>query len=483
MRALVYDALVAFLRLVVKVFFRTIEVVGTEHVPREGPVVFVGNHPNSLIDPVLVVTQCGRRVRFAAKDTLFASAPLKPILWALGAVPIKRRQDHDGSDPKVEEKEAAAGTTVDNTAAFDALLDVLQDGGAFGIFPEGISHTRSELAPLKTGAARIALGASSKGIPVRIVPCGLTYHQRQRLRSRVLVQFGAPIVVDEERTAALRADPRAAAKELTADIETALRALTINVPDWDTLRVLDGVRRLYEPDGARLSLAERAEIMRRFVAHWEKLKSVPEVAAFYKDVGTYLDALDALALRDRDLRGGLSLLARTLRLVRHVLFFAVLVPLAVPGLLLHLPVLLVAVVAGEALTERGDVKATIKMIATTTLVLLTYAAASASVLIAVPPPAGLLVAGAVLAALLLSGWATIKVLERQAVLRRGFGLFLTLLHLEDELERLAVVRDGLRARLLALVDAYAPPDMERIIDKAAQGRTEWLDDEDRDVVV
>jgi glycerol-3-phosphate O-acyltransferase / dihydroxyacetone phosphate acyltransferase len=317
---------------------------------------------------------------------------------------------------------------------------------------------------------------------VRIVPCGLTYHRRDRLRSRVLVQFGAPIVVDAARAAALQADPKGAAKALTADIEAAMRALTINVPDWDTLRVLDGVRRLYEPDDVKLTLADRAEIMRRFVSHWEKLKDVPEVAAFYRDTASYLDALDALALRDRDLRGGLSLLARTMRLVRHVLFFAILVPFAVPGLVLHLPVLLVAVVAGEALTERGDVKATIKMIATTTLVLLTYAAASAFVLLAIPPPAGLVAATVVLGALLLSGWATIKVLERQAILRRGFGLFLTLLQLEAELERLAAIRDGLRARVLGLVDAYADPAMERIVDKAAQHPAHWLDDDDRDAV-
>ncbi len=478
MRALVYTALVAFLRLVTRVFFRTIEVVGREHVPLDGPVVFVGNHPNSLIDPVLVVTTCGRTVRFAAKDTLFASPPLRPILWALGAVPIKRRQDHDGSDPKQEEKQAKAGSSVDNNDAFDALLAVLKLGGSFGIFPEGISHTRSELAPLKTGAARIALSASELGIPVRIVPCGLTYVQRQKLRSRVLVQFGAPLVVDEERLRALQADPKQAAKVLTADIEAAMRGLTINVPDYDTLRVLDGVRRLYEPTGMKLTLAERAEIMRRLVAHWEKLKELPDVAAFYRDASAYLDQLDALALHDRDLRGPISALARIARLVRHVLFFAVLVPFALPGLVLHLPVLGAAVVAGETLTQRGDVKATIKMIAATLLVLATYVVVTALVLVTVAPPQGLVAATIVLGGLLLSGWATIKVLERQATLRRGFSLFFTLLHLEDELLRLAVVRDGLRARLLAFVDQHLDPGTARVVDKGAQDDTAWLDDED-----
>ena len=146
---LAYRLLVSFLRLVTQVFFRTIEVVGTEHIPEEGPVIFTGNHPNSLIDPVLITTTCGRNVRFAAKDVLFQSRGLRFFLHTLGAVPIRRRMDHQGQ------------ASLDNTAAFDALFAVLKVGGAFGIFPEGISHARSELAPLKTGAARIALGASS----------------------------------------------------------------------------------------------------------------------------------------------------------------------------------------------------------------------------------------------------------------------------------------------------------------------------------
>ena len=185
MQVVVYRALVAFLRLVTRVFFRTVEVVGRDHVPRVGPVIFVGNHPNSLVDPVVISTTCRRRVRFAARDGLFSSPLLRPILWALGSVPIKRRQDH------------AEGTSaIDNESAFRALHEVLDAGGAFGIFPEGVSYTESELQPLKTGAARIALSAAARGIPVTIVPVGLSYRRKQRFRGRVLVQYGRPIVLD-----------------------------------------------------------------------------------------------------------------------------------------------------------------------------------------------------------------------------------------------------------------------------------------------
>ena len=252
MQRVVYSVIVAFLRLVTRVFFRTVEVVGRDHVPREGAVVFVGNHPNSLVDPIVITTTCGRRVRFAARDGLF-STPIRPILWALGSVPIRRKQDQASADAK-----------LDNSEAFDALHAVLSAGDAFGIFPEGVSYTEPELQPLKTGAARIALSAVERGIAVTIVPVGLHYRRKQHFRGRVLVQFGRPIQLRPAASAA-EGTSREAARALTEDIELALRALTLNAKDFDTLRVLDGVRRLYVPEERELSLAEEAEVTRRLV--------------------------------------------------------------------------------------------------------------------------------------------------------------------------------------------------------------------------
>jgi 1-acyl-sn-glycerol-3-phosphate acyltransferase len=86
-----YRILSWFLRVVTRVFFRQIEIAGLEHVPTDGPVLFAGNHPNSLIDPILIITTCGRKVHFAAKDALFKGRIMRAVLRGLGAVPIKRR--------------------------------------------------------------------------------------------------------------------------------------------------------------------------------------------------------------------------------------------------------------------------------------------------------------------------------------------------------------------------------------------------------
>ncbi|HEY5924000.1 MAG TPA: lysophospholipid acyltransferase family protein, partial [Kofleriaceae bacterium] len=284
-----YRILAWFLRVVTRVFFRQIEVVGLEHVPRTGPVLFAGNHPNSLIDPVLIITNCGRKVHFAAKDTLFKGRLMRALLRGLGAVPIKRRDDVDGKPRDPQPKEPGAAP-VDNDAAFDAMFAVLGDGGAIGIFPEGLSHDESQLARLKTGAARLALGAAQRtSQPIQIVPCGLTFIHPKRFRSRVLVQFGPPLDV-----AKARPNTPDQVKLLTVELEEALRRLTINAPDWDTVRALDVVRRLYQPQ--EISIEDRVELSRRFNAYYGAVAADQRVVALMSRVRAYQQKLDELGI-------------------------------------------------------------------------------------------------------------------------------------------------------------------------------------------
>ena len=452
---MIYNALVRFLTLLVHTFFRTVEVVGRENYPKEGPVVFCGNHPNSLIDPLLIITTAGRKVCFAAKDTLFADWKWAALFRALGAVPIKRRQDHGAE---------GEGSKIDNSEAFAALHQILAEGGAFGIFPEGISHFLSELQPLKTGAARIALSAKAEGIDVKLIPSGLSYRRRTRLRSRVLVQYGQPIALDDALMALYARDERAAARALTERIEEGLRALTINATDFDQLRVLDAVRRLYQPPDQRLSLAERAEISRRFLNHYERVKELPEVIEAYRDVETYQFKLHALGLTDADLAKPPSRLAQLMRVLRHLGLMLIYAPLALPGLILHAPILITAIIVGETITNRKDVVATAKLAVATLCTLAAYAGVIALFLWLTPWPTGLYWAPLVLVALMLSGLATIRVLERQSVLRRGLSVLLLLLNLKREVLALRETREELRARINTLVDRFIDADIDRIIE-------------------
>ena len=456
---MIYWMLIAVLWVVTRVYFRQIEVVGIEHIPKDGPVIFIGNHPNSLVDPVMILTNCHRKVSFAAKDVLFRNPIVGIIFRLIGAVPIKRRQDHKDK-----------GDNVDNSGAFEKLFDVLRQGGAFGIFPEGISHTLPEIAPLKTGAARIALGAMAEGITLHVVPCGLCYRRRERLRSRVLIQFGEPLVVDGRRMDNHMVDEREAARELTRELDVVLRGLTINASDFETLRVLDGVQRLYRPQEKSLSLAETAELTRRFVAHYDRLKGEPDVQALWTEVSLYLYKLDALGLTDHDLMRPLTRRSWIWRIVRHALFLVLAIPLALPGAIVHAPVLVLAIVAGAsgvAITRRKDIASATKMASATLMVLATYAAIVGLIFWFVSFPMSVWVASLTLVGLLASGWALIKVLERQSIVRKSLSVFSALLHLREEIVAMRQMRDRLRAHLLELVDKHYDDD-ERIIDRDEQ---------------
>ena len=245
--------------------------------------------------------------------------------------------------------------------------------------------------------------------------------------------------------------------------------------------MLEAVRKLYRPENVTLSLAEQAELMRRFIEHWERLKDLPELQELYRDISGYLDEIKALGISDSELRGALSWWEKALRLAQHAFFLVVMVPLAVPGFFIHLPVLIAAIATARTLTSRGDVRATIQMCVVTALTFVAYAgAAYAAYRGADSASAGLAAAASTLGLLILSGAATLRVLDGQGELRRGVWTFLTLLHLDRELLQMRTRRDALRARLLHIVDKYADKDLERIVPREVHGDAPeaWLDDEE-----
>lgn len=452
-----YRAMRAFLRLCARVFFRQVEVVGVEHVPGagEGPVIFAGNHPNSLLDPLLIVACTDRIVHFAAKDALFKSALLRIFLGSLGAVPIRRRVDQDGATGPAND----APARVDNSVAFDALFDVLASGRCVGIFPEGLSHHESQLARLRTGAARIALGVRGRHprVPLRIVPCGLTYVHRKRFRSRVLVQFGPPIDVEGSTQAS---PDRAAVQALTAEIDAGIRALTVNAPDWDTVRVIDAVRRLYQPP--RITLEQRAELQRRFLSGYLELREHPAIAALTARVRRYLEALEDYELRDRDLARPLTGRQVAARVLSDAMLLFVWLPLAVPGLLLHAPLGLLVRTAAAALTPRKDVVATTKLLAGLIAVLGAWAALAWLAF----GLGGWPWAAAVAALLPLSALATLRVIDRVASLRRLLTRRFRPLRMRAELAALREERDDLEQEVLRAVQRFIPPDLEPLFPRA-----------------
>ena len=442
--------ILALVGLITNTFFRRIDVIGAEHIPASGPVIFAGNHPNALMDGWLLTAKCGRRpLHFLANAKLWNYRLLGSMLDATGAVPVFRREEHDG--------------VIDNQAAFDRLFEVIESGHCVGIFPEGISHAESQLVKLKTGTARIALAAAARGnVDVCIIPCGLNYIHRHRFRSQVLIEFGKPIPVDQAWLERLRENEQDAVRDLTGSLALALQAVTLNAPDWTTLRFIQTARRLYKPDAVQLSPGDYVELSRRFVDSYMRASDDAEMQRCRRDVEDYQARLDMLGIKDHQLRQALTPDQALRKLLLRLVTMLVFLPLAIPGALLHLPVGWVAAVIGERFSYETDDVATLKVLSTMLLLPVIYAAIGTFVAFKF----GWLWALLAIAALSLSFFVSVRLIETEVGLVNSMAAIVRLLRLGTEIEEIRATRSELVDRIRRLAERLADPATERMFKPA-----------------
>ena len=172
----------------IQLFYPQIEARGEEHLP-DRPTLFVLNHPNGLLDPLVLMQALGRHVSFLAKSTFFVNPIGRVLMQAFGALPVYRQRDvgKPGGPP--------GGATDANEATFAGCRALLRTGRPIALFPEGTTHSNTMMLPLRTGAARIALSAEAEAswqLNLQIVPVGLWYQKKSQFRSAALVVFGQP---------------------------------------------------------------------------------------------------------------------------------------------------------------------------------------------------------------------------------------------------------------------------------------------------
>jgi 1-acyl-sn-glycerol-3-phosphate acyltransferase len=397
-------------RVLVRTFFRRVEVEHAERLDTGRPTVLVADHRNGLVDGLLLMATLGRYPRFLGKSTLFHNPLLWPFLHLAGVVPVHRAQDGGSSDG--------------NAAAFAESSAVLVDRGLLAVFPEGISHDHTEVQPLRTGAARIALAAADLGVrDVDTVAVALVYDDKQRFRSRALVRVGVPQPVD--RWSALsRSDPHAAVRALTTDLATRLSGAGPSFPSWMDADELAAIADLAARPASDLpvdaALGDRQLILDRLAAieaSGERVATMDSLRSAYRE---YRRDLDLCGLSDAQVAAGYrsgSLRRQFLVAMGKV---ALVAPLAAVGALIHVvPYQLVKVAAG--MQTNVSVRSTVKLIGSFFLYLATYVTLGVVVGRAAGALAGLLAAVAAPTC----GYLTLRMTERLRRMggaRRGFRL-------------------------------------------------------------
>lgn len=192
---------------------------------------------------------------------------------------------------------------VEQDAVYERVYDELNNGRCITIFPEGGSHDRAEMLPFKAGVTIMALGAMAKypGLDVKIVPCGLNYFHAHRFRSRAVIEFGNPITVSPDLVEKFKQggqQKREACSSLLDTIFYALKAVTVNVPNDQTLMAIQAARRLYKPANRRLHIAQVVDLNRRFVIGYNLYKDDPRVIDLQHKVLAYNQLLNYHGLRD-----------------------------------------------------------------------------------------------------------------------------------------------------------------------------------------
>jgi len=283
------------------------------------------------------------------------------VNW-VGAIPVHKPED-------------GAGST--NDQMFSSTYEALREGDLVTIFPEGITVDDPSIAGIKTGSARIALGARANGVDhLTIVSSGIHYSNKAALRSDVFIDIGWEIDLDDSidsyvaRGESADADNRDAVHRLTTDMERRLRLAAPDFENWSTARALskaaDVALRGY-PGGNEVGHADRERIARLLdgADHGDKQQVLSALE-------TYENDLDAVGIDDEMFVSGLRTARSFLwHLIRTVAVGLLLLPFAVIGGIVNaIPLLLVWLVG--RLKVADAMMATIKPLAALVVFLLTW---------------------------------------------------------------------------------------------------------------
>ncbi|THH06772.1 hypothetical protein EW145_g3859 [Phellinidium pouzarii] len=412
----VYDAVILFWRTVTSIFFREIRPRGAYHIPKDGPVIFVGApHHNQFLDPLLLTSEVHRethrRVEFLIAAKSMKRKTIGFFASLMSSIPVSRAADNAQrsiglislsdddsclvighgtkftaelkpkwqimlpkslnfliaevteiiSDTELRIKKEFGGESGKGTARR------LKDGGCIGIFPEGGSHDRTDLLPLKAGVAVMALGAMANdpSVKVKIIPVGLSYFHAHRFRSRAVVEFGSAMEVPSELINMFKeggSRKREACSKLLDLVYDGLKTVTLRAPDYETLMVTQAARRLYETPGQHLTLGQVVELNKRFLEAYQHFKDEPRIQKLKESVIKYNRAVRDLGLRDHQVPRAKPASWKTLGLLTYRLGLLIVWSIfALPGVILNGPIFILASILSRQKAKEALAASTVKV--------------------------------------------------------------------------------------------------------------------------
>lgn len=282
----------------VKVFFKSITVRNKELIPAKGPLMVLSNHPSTFMDPIVIGTVLNREVYFLAKGVLFNNGFTRWLLPKFNVIPIYRQKD----DPTQMNK---------NKDSFIKCFEHLENNGVLLIFPEGTSITERKLRPIKTGAARIALGAEARNnfeLDVNIITVGLNYANPHKFNRDLFINISKPLHTTPYKEH-YQKDEYATVDELTENIRKKMETLIIAIEDDKTDKLVKNIELLYK---YKLS-KEQGIAPDDKEAEFTLTKGIVDAVRYYQEtqpqyvetmntrINEYLNTLKRIGINDTDI--------------------------------------------------------------------------------------------------------------------------------------------------------------------------------------
>lgn len=197
-------------------YAKRIRVSGKHNIPKKGAVLFMVNHPNGMLDPLVIAVNNPRILHFLVQAAAFKNPTVKKFLGTLNLMPIYRMRD-------------GVRGLGRNQQVFEKCYSIFKKQGTLMIFPEGTHDRRRTVRTLSKGFSRIVFGAIEKypDLNIHVIPVGLTYQNSTVFPSNISLHYGEPILANSYY------DPdnlNAKTKELKDLISERLKTLSVHIP-------------------------------------------------------------------------------------------------------------------------------------------------------------------------------------------------------------------------------------------------------------
>lgn len=217
MKNFIYSLIKFWIKSSLHLYYGKININGLQNVPKNRPVLFLPNHQNALLDPLLIAVDCNRKPYFLTRSDVFKSTVLNRLFDLVRMIPIYRIRD--GRD-----------SLKHNDAVFERCAKLLGQNESLLMFPEANHNLQRRVRPLSKGFTRILFRALElqPDLDIQLIPVGFNYSYGEDFPDKVSICFGETIVlqdlIDDE-------DDRTSVENIKGSVSEVLQKLTTHIPE------------------------------------------------------------------------------------------------------------------------------------------------------------------------------------------------------------------------------------------------------------